>query len=57
LKGWFSSIGSPVSLKEAGIAEGDIGRIAENASGTAGVWGMKSYTREIISDILHLCKG
>ena len=57
LKGWFSSIGSPVSLKEAGIAEGDIGRIAENASGTAAVWGMKSYTREIISNILHLSKG
>ena len=57
LKGWFSSIGSPVSLNEAGVAEGDIGRIAENAAGTAAVWGMKKYTREVIADILHLCRG
>jgi alcohol dehydrogenase YqhD (iron-dependent ADH family) len=57
LKGWFSSIGSPVSLKEAGIAEGDIDRIAENASGTAAVWGMKKYTPEVIAEILNLCKA
>jgi alcohol dehydrogenase YqhD (iron-dependent ADH family) len=56
LKSWFSSIGSPISLKEAGISEADIDRIAGNASGTAAVWGMKSYTREIVSEILHLCK-
>jgi alcohol dehydrogenase YqhD (iron-dependent ADH family) len=57
LKRWFSAIGSPTSLKEAGIPEGDIGRIAENASATAAVWGMKVYTKEVISEILNLCKG
>ncbi|MDO9559609.1 MAG: iron-containing alcohol dehydrogenase [Syntrophales bacterium] len=57
LKRWFSTIGSPTSLKEAGIPEDDIGRIAENASATAAVWGMKAYTKEVISEILHLCKG
>jgi alcohol dehydrogenase YqhD (iron-dependent ADH family) len=57
LKRWFSAIGSPTSLKEAGIPEGDIGRIAENASATAAVWGMKAYTKDTIADILNLCKG
>ena len=57
LKRWFSSIGSPTSLKEAGIPEGDIGKIAENASVIAAVWGMKAYTRETIAEILNLCRG
>jgi hypothetical protein len=56
LKRWFSSIGSPVSLKEANVPEAEIGRIAENASATALVWGMKTYTKEVISEILRLCK-
>lgn len=56
LKRWFSSIGSPVSLKEANVSEAEIGRIAENASATALVWGMKAYTREVIAEILSLCK-
>ncbi len=56
LKRWFTSIGSPVSLREAGIPESDIGKIAENAAGTAAVWGMKAYTREVIAGILQLCK-
>jgi len=57
LKRWFSSIGSPVSLKEAGIPEGDIDKIAENASGIAAVWGMKTYTKEVIAEILHRCNA
>jgi len=56
LKRWFSSIGSPVALKEANVPEAEIGRIAENASATASVWGMKPYTKEVISEILRLCK-
>jgi hypothetical protein len=56
LKRWFSSVGSPTSLKEAGIPESEIERIAGNASVTAMVWGIKAYTREVISDILQLCK-
>lgn len=57
LKRWFSAIGSPTSLKEAGIPEGDIGNIAENAATTAAVWGMKAYTKEVITEILNLCRG
>jgi len=57
LKGWFASIGSPVSLKEAGIPESDIDRIAANASATAAVWGMKAYPKDVIAEILQLCKA
>lgn len=56
LKRWFASIGSPTSLKEADIPEGDISRIAENAYALAQVWGLKTYTKEIIADILTMCK-
>jgi hypothetical protein len=34
-----------------------MGRIAEDASATAAVGGMKAYTKEIISEILHLCEA
>ncbi len=57
LKQWFSSIGSPVSLDEAGIPKDDIDRIAENAFALSRVWGLKDYTHEIISEVLENCKG
>jgi alcohol dehydrogenase YqhD (iron-dependent ADH family) len=57
LKKWFSSIGGPVSLKEAGIGEGEIDRIAENTAGLARVWGLKAYDKPVISEILNLCKA
>jgi alcohol dehydrogenase len=56
LKRWFASIGSPTSLKEAGIPESDIDRIAENSAELAKLWGLKDYTREIIIEVLYLCK-
>jgi alcohol dehydrogenase YqhD (iron-dependent ADH family) len=56
LKRWFSSIGSPTSLKEAGIPESDIEKIAENSEALAKLWGLKDYTPEVIVDILHRCK-
>ena len=55
LKAWFSGIGSPTSLAEAGIPAGDIDRITENAYGLARVWQLKDYTPEVISDILRRC--
>lgn len=57
LKSWFSSIGSPTSLQGANIPEEDIDTIAENASILAKLWGLKDYTKEVISEILHLCKA
>ena len=56
LKAWFAAIGSPTSLKEAGISEEDIDRIAENASVLAQVWQLKDYTREVIAEILQKCR-
>ena len=56
LQRWFSSIGSPTSLQEANISEGDIDLIADNAAILARIWGLKDYTKEVISEILHLCK-
>lgn len=56
LKAWFASIGSPVSLGEAGIPEGDINRIAVNAVLTADVWGMRDYTLPVIEAILEQCR-
>jgi len=56
LKDWFTSIGSPVSLKEAQIPAQDIEKIADNAFALAQVWGLKSYSKETITEILELCK-
>lgn len=56
LKRWFAAIGSPVTLAEAKIPEGDIDRIADNAFALAQVWGLKAYTKEVITEILNLCR-
>jgi hypothetical protein len=56
LKAWFAAIGSPTSLKDAGIPEEDIDKIAENAAALAQVWQLKAYNREIIAEILRQCR-
>ena len=56
LKAWFDAIGSPTSLKEAGIPETDIDKIADNAAVLAQVWQLKEYDREVIAEILRLCR-
>ncbi len=53
LQAWMASIGSPTSLREGGIGPEEIGRIAENARGTAVTWGLVDYTTEIIAGILR----
>ncbi len=55
LKKWFASIGSPVSLKEAGIPESDLEKIAANAAVLAEVWGLRDYTAPVIEEILGHC--
>lgn len=52
---WFAAIGSPVSLKEAGIPEHDIDGIAENAAALARVWQLNDYSQEVIAEILTQC--
>jgi len=55
LKKWFSLVGSPVSFREAQIPAQDIEKIAENAAALAQVWGLKTYSKEAIIEILELC--
>ncbi|HPD56855.1 MAG TPA: iron-containing alcohol dehydrogenase [Smithellaceae bacterium] len=54
LKSWFSSLGAPVSLKEANIPADDIAKIAANALNNAQMWKMTNYTKEVISEILTI---
>lgn len=56
LKDWFAAIGCPTSLKDAGITESDITKIAENAFALAQTWQLPDYTREVIKDILRQCR-
>ncbi len=53
LKEWFRKIGAPVTLREAGISEKDINRIAENAYSIAVVWDMaEKYSKEVLTEII-----
>ncbi len=53
LKEWFRKIGAPVTLREAGISEKDINRIAENAYNIAVVWDMtEKYSKEVLTEII-----
>jgi len=53
-KAWLKKVGAPVSLKEAGIPEGDIEKIADNASMKAPLGKLKKLYREDILEILRL---
>jgi len=56
LRSWFVSIKTPVKLREVNIPRKDIGKIAENAVTLAETWKLSGYTKEVISDILKLCR-
>lgn len=56
LRNWFSAVKSPVSLKEGGIPEGDIERIADNAVQLARIWKLEGYTKEVIIEVLEHCR-
>jgi len=56
LKSWFVSIKTPVKLREVNIPRKDIGKIADNAVTLAETWKLSGYTKEVISDILKLCR-
>ncbi|WP_304543053.1 iron-containing alcohol dehydrogenase [Sulfurimonas microaerophilic] len=53
LESWFEKIGSPVTLKQAGIPEEGIAEIADNAAELAALWGIgELYNSETIAEIL-----
>ncbi|MDR2081777.1 MAG: iron-containing alcohol dehydrogenase [Campylobacteraceae bacterium] len=57
LKSWFSKIGAPVTLKELGIANEDIEKIAENVDLVSSRWGLKEeYSIKTVKKILKLMK-
>jgi alcohol dehydrogenase YqhD (iron-dependent ADH family) len=56
LKSWFASIGAPTSFRTGGIPETDIDKLAGNAFGLAQTWGLRDYTKDVIADILKLCR-
>jgi len=54
LESWFAKIGSPITLKEAGIPQDAIESLAENAAEMATFWGMSEiYTKDVIVEILE----
>jgi len=54
LKGWYSKIGAPVTLKEGKIPEKDIPMLLEKLSVVAKIWGAEAlYTKEMITTVLE----
>jgi len=56
LRGWFSTIGCPVTLAELKIPETDIPRIAANALNLARIWRLDSYSQADIEAVLSFCR-
>jgi NADP-dependent alcohol dehydrogenase len=57
LKGWYSKIGAPVTLKEANISEKDIPMLVDKLFIVAGIWGATElYTKEMIKTVLENAK-
>lgn len=56
LTDWFRKVKCPTSLNDLEIAETEISTIAANAMGLATVWRLNEYSREVIEEILHLCR-
>ncbi|MDR1007443.1 MAG: iron-containing alcohol dehydrogenase [Campylobacteraceae bacterium] len=56
-KKWLQKIGAPITLKELGIANEDIEKIAKNIDSVSHRWGLKQkYPYESIKEILKLAK-
>jgi len=57
LKGWYSKIGAPVTMKEGNIPEEDIPMLVGKLSAVAKNWGSEAlYTREMITTVLENAK-
>ncbi len=55
-KNWLKSVGAPVSLKDAGIPEDDIEKIAQNAAMRAPFGKLKKLYKKDILEILSLAR-
>jgi len=56
LSGWLKKIGVPTSFQEAAIPTDNLDAVADDALITAEHWGTTSYTKEMVLEILELCK-
>jgi alcohol dehydrogenase len=56
-KEWYTAIGCPVSLKDAGISADDVPAIAENAVRLAKIWSMPEYDQKTIEQVLRHCSN
>jgi len=57
LKGWYSKIGAPVTLKEGNIPEKDIPMLVDKLFIVSGIWGATElYTKEMITTVLENAK-
>jgi len=57
LKQWYTKIGTPVTLSEGNIPEGDIPMLVDKLSAVAALWGAEAlYTKEMITSVLENAK-
>ena len=52
---WISSIGCPLTMKEAGVENPDIEELVSQAEKLCGFWGVKGYTAADLESIYRLC--
>ena len=57
LKDFYSGIGAPVSLKEIGLSENDLDRLAENAALSEPLGVLRRLNRNDIYEIFKLALG
>jgi NADP-dependent alcohol dehydrogenase len=50
---WFNSYNSPSCLKDAGVTRNSLNEIADNATRTSELWGLKAYGNLQIAEILE----
>ena len=55
LVGWFKKIGVPTSFSEAGMPANDLEAMADDILVTADHWGITTYDKAMVLNILTLC--
>lgn len=53
---WFKKIGVPTTFEEAGMPTNEFDAMADDVLITAKNWGIESYNKKMILDLLDLCK-
>lgn len=56
LAAWFKKIGVPTNFKEAKMPVDEFDAMADDILITAKNWGIESYNKKMVLDILNLCK-